>query len=75
MWRATADAWADRDGSAAVGIAEADEVVNELHQRLSDELERADLPNRVLMEMALVARFYERLGDHAKHIARRVPLR
>ena len=25
------------------------------------------------MEMALVARFYERLGDHAKHIARRVP--
>ena len=75
MWRATADAWADRDGSAAVGIAEADEVVNDLHARLSQELEEADLPNRVLMEMALVARFYERLGDHAKHIARRVPKR
>lgn len=75
MWRATADAWADRDGAAADGIAAADEVVNDLHQRLSDELESADLPNRVLMEMALVARFYERLGDHAKHIARRVPKR
>lgn len=75
MWRAAADAWADHDGKAADGIAEADEVVNELHQRLWDELEGADLPNRVVMEMALVARFYERLGDHAKHIARRVPNR
>jgi len=75
MWRAAADAWADHDGGAAIGIAQADEVVNELHGRLWDELETADLPNRVLMEMALVARFYERLGDHAKHIARRVPNR
>lgn len=75
MWRAAADAWADHDGGAADGIAEADEVVNDLHGRLCTELESADLPNRVLMEMALVARFYERLGDHAKHIARRVPNR
>jgi phosphate transport system protein len=75
MWRAAADAWADRDGAAAEGIAEADEVVNELHRRLWDELESSDLSNRVVMEMALVARFYERLGDHAKHIARRVPNR
>jgi phosphate transport system protein len=75
MWRAAADAWADHDGGAADAIAEADEVVNDLHQRLWDELETTDLPNRTLMEMALVARFYERLGDHAKHIARRVPNR
>jgi phosphate transport system protein len=75
MWRAAADAWADHDGGAADAIAEADEVVNELHARLFGELEAADLPNRVLMEMALVGRFYERLGDHAKHIARRVPRR
>lgn len=75
MWRATADAWADHDGGAADAIAEADEVVNELHQRLWDELVAADLSNQVVMEMALVARFYERLGDHAKHIARRVPNR
>ena len=26
----------------------------------------------VMMEMTLVARFYERLGDHAVNIARRV---
>lgn len=75
MWRAAADAWADRDGTAAANIAEADQVVNELHQRLWDELESSDLPNRIVMEMALVARFYERLGDHAKHIAKRVPNR
>lgn len=75
MWRSAADAWADRDGTAAEGIAEADEVVNDLHQRLWDALVAADLSNQVVMEMALVARFYERLGDHAKHIARRVPNR
>jgi phosphate uptake regulator len=30
------------------------------------------MPLPVTMEMVLVARFYERLGDHAVNIARRV---
>lgn len=73
MWRAAADAWADRDSSAAARLAEQDEVVNDLHQRLWDELVSSDLPAEVTMEMALVARFYERLGDHAKHVTERLP--
>lgn len=73
MWRAAADAWADRDGSAAARLIEQDERVNALHQRLWEELASAGPPTRVAMEMALVARFYERLGDHAKHIAERLP--
>lgn len=73
MWRVAADAWADRDASAADRLVEADEVVNGLHQQLWDELAAAALPTVVTMEMALVARFYERLGDHAKHITQRLP--
>ena len=73
MWRSAADAWADRDSSAAVRLAEADESVNELHKRLWDSLVASGLPADVTMEMALVARFFERLGDHAKHVTERLP--
>jgi phosphate transport system protein len=72
MWRAAADAWADRDASAAERLGVQDEVVNELHQRLWDELAESGLPAKVTMEMALVARFFERLGDHAKHVTERL---
>jgi phosphate transport system protein len=73
MWRQAADAWVDRDGSAAERLALLDEDVNELHLRLWTELAQSDLPPEVVMEMSLVARFYERLGDHAKHVTERLP--
>lgn len=73
MWRGAADAWADADGSAAARLVEEDQIVNALHKRLWDAVAAAGLSSAVAMEMALVARFYERLGDHAKHIAERLP--
>ena len=73
MWRAAADAWVERDASAAPRLGELDEVVNELHERLWHALADSGLPASVTMEMALVARFYERLGDHAKHVTERLP--
>jgi phosphate transport system protein len=72
MWREAADAWVDRDASAAARLGEQDQVVNELHLRLWTELASAGLPSDVTMEMSLVARFYERLGDHAKHVTERI---
>lgn len=72
MWREAADAWVDRDASAAERLGVKDEVVNELHFRLWTELAAAGLPSDVTMEMSLVARFYERLGDHAKHVTERI---
>ena len=71
MRRAAADAWVDRDVSAAERLGELDEVVNELHFRLWTEPRRRRPPADVTMEMSLVARFYERLGDHAKHVTER----
>ena len=48
------------------------EGVDELHAALTAELGSGRMSLPVSMDMALVARFYERLGDHAVNIARRV---
>jgi phosphate uptake regulator len=40
---------------------------------LSTELARSPLPTSVAIEMGLVARFLERLGDHAVNVTRRLP--
>src|SRR3954454_24119090 len=72
MWRAAADAYADRDGSASVAIDELDDELDALHDELAGMLADGALPLKPALEMALVARFYERLGDHALHISERV---
>lgn len=72
MWRRAADCWSQRDGSAAPALAEADDELDALHARLMAELASGQMAPPVMMEMTLVARFYERLGDHAVNIARRV---
>ena len=72
MWRRAADCWSQRDGSAATALAEADDELDQLHASLVAELASGAMAPPVTMEMTLVARFYERLGDHAVNIARRV---
>ena len=51
---------------------ERDDEMDELHSSLLAELASGQMALPVAMEMTLVARFYERLGDHAVNIARRV---
>jgi phosphate transport system protein len=72
MWRQAADAWYQRDRSAAAALAERDDEMDDLHASLLAELASGRMTVPVTMEMTLVARFYERLGDHAVNIARRV---
>jgi phosphate transport system protein len=72
MWRQAADSWYQRDRSAAVALRELDNEMDELHASLIAELASGPMAIPVTMEMTLVARFYERLGDHAVNIARRV---
>ena len=72
MWRQAADSWYQRDRAAAVTLAERDEGMDELHGSLMAELAAGQMAVPVAMEMALVARDYERLGAHAVNIARRV---
>jgi phosphate transport system protein len=72
MWREAVDCWCERDRSAAVALAERDDEMNELYASLMAELATGQMTIPVTMQLTLVARFYERLADHAFNIARRV---
>ena len=72
MWREAVDCWRERDRSAAAVLDQRDDEMDEMYASLMAELASGQMSLPVTMEMALVARFYERLGDHAVNIARRV---
>jgi phosphate transport system protein len=72
MWRVAADAYADRDLGAVARLRVLDDELDDLHVSLSSELAQGDNSNAVAIEMGLVARFYERLGDHAVNVTKRV---
>ena len=72
MWRQVTDAWRHRDRSVALALSERRDQMNELHASLIAELASGRMTLPVAMEMTLVARFYQRLGDHAVNLARQV---
>jgi phosphate transport system protein len=72
MWSRVLNCWCDRDRSAAVTLGEQDDEMDELYASLMAELASGGMTLPVTMELTLVARFYERLADHAFNIARRV---
>ncbi len=72
MWRQAVDSWYERDRSVARLLDERDDEMDELHSSLLAELASGRMTLPVSMEMTLVARFYERLADHAVNIAKRV---
>lgn len=72
MWRGAADAWAERDAEAADRLDSIDDRIDSLHDQLVDELSSGDVALPDALQTTLVGRFYERLGDHAVHIAERI---
>jgi phosphate transport system protein len=72
MWRSASEAWAERDGAAADALDRIDDRLDSLHDSLCEELLVADLALADALQTTLVARFYERLGDHAVHVAERL---
>jgi phosphate transport system protein len=73
MWRDAADAYVDKAARAGA-LAEDDEEMNILHDRLTREIAAGTMPSAVGAQVTLVARFYERLGDHAVNLARRIEM-
>lgn len=71
MWHEAADAYLDRNLDAAE-IDLADEELDTLRDQLTEEVARSTMPMNVSSQVILVARFYERLGDHAVNLARRI---
>jgi phosphate transport system protein len=72
MWRVAADAWYQRDRSAMDGLMVQDADLDELCAATIAELASGVMAVPVTIELTLVARSYERLGDHAVNVAGRV---
>src|SRR5499427_1507442 len=72
MWREAVDCWRERDRAAAAALGERDDEMDELYAGLMADLASGEMTLPVTMQLTLVARFYERLADHATNIARRV---
>ncbi len=74
--RVAINAFADRDPSWAAALSDMDETIDELEKSLFrhvltvDDRDERDLNQAV--QLALVARHYERIGDHAVTIAEQV---
>ena len=75
MWRLAADAYGGDLPSASERLESLDDEMDDLHVTFIAELVTSGTQVVVAIELALVGRFYERLGDHAVNLARRVPSR
>ncbi len=73
MWRVAADAYGDRAADAA-SLSEDDEEIDILHDRLTGEVAGGTMPPPTGAQVTLLARFYERIGDHAVNLARRIEM-
>jgi phosphate transport system protein len=73
MFRTAAGAYASLDAASARRLPAEDDAMDELHRRLLRELVGAP-PGHVgsTVELGLIARFYERVADHAVVIGERV---
>ena len=73
MWQQAADAFGERD-QIGDRLNKADEEMDVLHGQLTGEVAAEEMPIMVAAQVTLLARFYERLGDHAVNLARRIEL-
>ena len=72
LWRSTAEVFAERLVEGAVLVDDLDDEMDDLHVTLTAEIVAGTMPIPVAIELAMVARFYERFGDHAVSLARRM---
>jgi len=71
MWQLSSRAFAERSRELTFDINEADDELDNLSAALLSEGAAGGVDPAVAAELALLARFYERLGDHAVNLARR----
>ena len=70
------DAYADRDAGLASALGDLDDRLDELHNDFLDTVfaSRGDriLTTQQAVQLAVIGRFYERIGDHAVNVGERV---
>jgi phosphate transport system regulatory protein PhoU len=76
LLRRAAEAFRSRDSQLAGSINELDDVLDDLHyryiQHVIADARRGALDPQQSLQLALVGRFYERIGDHAENLGERV---
>lgn len=71
MWREAAESYTRRTPAGTL-LDQADEELDILRDRLTKEVASAAMPPSVAAQVTLIGRFYERLGDHAVNLAKRI---
>lgn len=75
-YKKVVEAYIANDEVAAAAIADMDELLDDLHRQMIQQIFESHAAGaidlQVAVQMAMVARFYERLGDHAVNISQRV---
>jgi len=71
MWRKAATVYTQQE-ILSRDLDEDDEELDILYDRLTKEIAQSQMSNQTSAQVALIARFYERLGDHAVNLARRI---
>ena len=75
LLRRAAEAFVTRDAELAASIDELDDLLDDLHyryiQHVISDARRGDLDPQQSLQLALVGRFYERIGDHAENLGER----
>ena len=72
MWREAGTAYRERSRDASFKLGEADDELDDLADSLVREGVAGGVGAKEAVDLALIARFYERLGDHAVNLARRI---
>jgi phosphate transport system protein len=76
LFRLAIDAYVDQNVGLASALDDMDDTIDGLHvdfiESIFETHESGQLPLQVAVQLALVGRFYERIGDHAVNIGERV---
>ena len=76
LFRHAIDAYAEHDAALAAALDDMDDRLDQLHadfiQAIFECHSKGALDLQVAVQLALVGRFYERIGDHAVNIGQRV---
>ena len=76
LYQAAVNSFAENDSATAAAIEDMDSFLDALHRQFIQAIfetharERMDL--QLAVQLAIVARFYERIGDHAVNVGERV---
>ncbi len=76
MLRLSIDSFADEDASLALALDDIDDELDQLNRDIVEAIfeghQEGDIQLAEAVQLALIARYYERIGDHAVNIGQRV---